>query len=80
LEQEDSMEVFEQYSLINQKLWTKFLKSLEVGEHTFVFPSIPDMKSCKAIGYGLNGDKLGRAYRFCMNKDDKRITIKVIAI
>lgn len=73
------MEAFEQYSLINQKRWTELLGSLEVGEHTFTFPSIPDIKSCKAIAYNINSDKTGRAYYFNVNKDEKRVVITVVA-
>lgn len=73
------MEAFEQYSLINQKRWTEFLKALEVGVHTFTFPSIEDIKSCKAVAYSLNSDKIGRAYYFNVEKDEKKIVVKVEA-
>ncbi len=73
------MEVFEQYSLINKKQWKAFLSSLEVGEHTFTFPSVKDIKSCKAIGYDINSDKTGRNYYFNVDKDEKRVVITVKA-
>ena len=73
------MEVFEQYSLINQRRWKKFLDSLEVGEHTFTFPSVADIKSCKAIGYDINSDKVGRSYYFSVDKDEKKVVITVKA-
>lgn len=74
------MEVFEQYSLINKKQWKALLGSLEVGEHTFTFPSIGDIKSCKAIGYDINSDKTGRFYSFNVNKDERKVIITVKAI
>ena len=74
------MEQFEQYSLINQKRWTELLKSLDVGEHTFVFPSIPDIKSCKTIGYIINSDRTGRVYGFNINKPEKKVRITVKAV
>lgn len=74
------MEVFEQYSLINQKRWKRFLDSLEIGEHTFTFPSVADIKSCKAIGYDINTDKTGRFYSFSVDKDEKKVVITVKAV
>jgi len=74
------MEQFEQYSLINQKKWTEFLKSLEVGMHTFVFPSIADIKSCKTIGYNLNTDRRGRIYGFRTDKPAKKVEITIKAV
>lgn len=74
------MEQFEQYSLINQKKWTELLRSLDVGEHTFVFPSIPDIKSLKTIGYIINSDKVGRVYGFNVNKGEKKVRITVKAL
>ena len=72
------MEVFEQYSLINQKRWTDLLKGLEVGkEHTFTFPSIQDIHSFKSIAYKLNTDRLGRRYSIDADKEKK--LVKVIA-
>lgn len=71
------METFEQYKLINQKRWTEFLKSLDVGVHTFTFPSVADIKSCKAIAYSLNSDMLGRAYYFNVDKKEKQAVITV---
>jgi len=71
------MEVFEQYSLINQKKWTEFLGSLDCGQHTFTFPSLPDIASCKAVAYSLNSDKNGREYRFNVEKSTKKVRITV---
>lgn len=72
------MEVFEQYGLINEKRWTEFLKSLEAGkEHTFTFPSIPDIKSCKTVAYEINSNRVGRTYSFDVNKGEKRVKISV---
>ena len=73
------MEAFEQYSLINNKRWTEFLKSLEVGEHVFTFPSVPDIRSCKSVAYDINSSKTGRAYYFGVNKDEKKVVITVVA-
>lgn len=73
------METFEQYTLINQKKWTELLKGLEVGEHTFAFPSIADIKSCKAVAYTLNTDRLGRTYGFSVNKAERKVTITIKA-
>lgn len=74
-----NMEQFELYSLINQKKWTEFLHSLNVGEHTFVFPSVGDIKSCKAVAYSLNSDKIGRSYYFNVNKFEKKVIITIKA-
>ena len=71
------METFERYKLIIEKRWTEFLKSLEVGVHTFSFPTIGHIKSCKTIGYNLTTDKLGREYRFKVNKDERKVEITV---
>ena len=74
------MEVFQQYDLIYQKKWTELLKGLDVGEHTFTFPSVPDIKSCKTIGYNLNTDKLGRFYSFDVDKGTKKVKITIKAV
>ena len=71
------METFNQYNLIEQKRWTDFLKSLDAGEHSFLFPSIPDIDSCKAIAYKLNSDGLGRVYNFNVNKAERKVGIIV---
>jgi len=71
------MEAFEQYALINKKKWTDFLGSLKVGEHTFTFPSLPDIKSCKAVAYDINSNKQGKYYYFNVNKDERRVVITV---
>ncbi len=73
------MQTFEQYSLINNKRWTELLNSLEVGEHTFTFPSIPDIRSCKAVAYDINSNKTGRAYYFNVEKSEKKVVITVVA-
>jgi len=75
------MEAFEQYSLINQKRWTEFLQSLEVGkENTFTFPSLPAIKSCKTVAYEINSNRTGRTYSFRINKGEKKVEITVRAI
>ena len=73
------MDTFKLYDLINKRKWTEFLKSLELGESTFAFPSVADIHSCKAIGYSLNSDGLGRSYYFNVNKSEKKVVIKVVA-
>lgn len=74
---EKIMQTFEQYNLIKQKRWKEFLSSLENGEHTFLFPSVPDIKSCKSVAYTMNTDELGRIYSFVVDKHEKRIEITV---
>lgn len=72
------METFEQYSLINQQKWTDLLKGLEDGEHTFSFPSVADIKSCKSVAYTLNTDGIGRKYAFKVpDKNNKKVIITV---
>lgn len=71
------MNTFNLYSLIEQRKWTEFLKNLELGEHTFLFPSISDIKSCKAIGYDINSDGVGRKYFFSVEKQERKLTITV---
>ena len=71
------MQTFDSYALIEQGKWTEFLKGLEPGEHSFLFPSVKDIKSCKAIGYDLNSDGLGRKYSFNVNKLERKVTITI---
>lgn len=71
------MNTFNEYQLIEERKWTAFLKGLDPGEHTFLFPSIKDIKSCKAIGYDMNSDNTGRAYFFKVDKAERKITINV---
>lgn len=71
------MDTFKLYDLISKRRWTEFLKSLEVGESSFAFPSVADIHSCKAIGYSLNSDGLGRTYNFNVNKAEKKVIITV---
>lgn len=74
------MDTFELYSLINQKKWTEFLVSLSVGSHKIAFPTIADIKSCKAVAYSINSDKTGRRYNFNVDKDEKTAVITVSAL
>lgn len=74
------METHEQYSLINQKKWTELLKGLEVGRHTFTFPSIPDIRSFKATAYNLNTDMLGRRYSISADKRNKLVTLTITQV
>ena len=72
------METFEQYSLINRKQWTEFLTGLDEGEHTFSFPSIDHIKSCKSVAYTLNTDGKGKRYAFRVpDKANKMVIITV---
>ena len=71
------MEAHIQYGLINQKKWTDLLKGMEVGEHTFTFPSREDIHSFRSIAYKLNTDRLGRHYSISADKADMIVTIKV---
>lgn len=74
------MEAFELYQLVNQKRWTELLGSLPVGCHIITFPSLADIKSCKAVAYSINSDKSGRRYTFNVDKDEKRVSINVAAL
>lgn len=76
----NDMETFELYSLINQKRWTEFLGVLPIGSHTIAFPSLADIKSCKAVAYAINSDKSGRRYKFNVDKDERRVNITVEAM
>ena len=70
------MEIFEQYSLINQKKWTPLLTSLEPGiTHTFTFPSNDAIHSFKSVAYNLNTDRRGRIYS--IDADKKNLIVKV---
>lgn len=71
------MDTFNSYTLIENKRWTEFLRGLDPGEHTFRFPSVPDIRSCKAIAYSLNSDGLGRKYYFNVEKSERKVTIIV---
>lgn len=73
------MEVFEQYSLINESRWTEFLQGLEVrkGPHKFTFPSIEAIHSFKSVAYKLNTDRLGRLYSIRADKKNKIVEITV---
>lgn len=74
------METFEQYGLINRKRWTELLKGLEVGEHTFTFPSISDINSFKSVAYKLNTDMIGRVYSIDADKGNKVVKLTIRAV
>ena len=71
------MQTFDSYALIEQKKWTQFLKGLEPGEHSFLFPSVSDIHSCKAVAYSLNSDNVGRKYYFNIDKSERKVVINV---
>lgn len=71
------MDTFKLYNLVAQKKWTEFLGELPVGETKIGFPSVPDIKSCKAIAYSINSDKTRRRYTFKVDKDERSAVIKV---
>lgn len=72
------MEVFEQYSLINQKRWADLLRSLEPGEHTFVMPSVKNIHSFKSVAYRLNTDRDDeRVYSIIADKERKLVSVSV---
>lgn len=62
-------------NLIREKSWTAMLKELPVGTHILEFPSVDDIRSCKAIAYALNSDRKGRRYTF--NVDKSELTVKI---
>lgn len=74
------MDTFELYSLINQKRWTEFLGALPIGSHKIAFPSLADIKSCKAVAYAINSDKTGRKYKFNVDKDERMANITIEAL
>lgn len=57
--------------------WTAMLGALELGEHTIRFPNLNSLKSCKAIGYAINSDHIGRKYKFTVDKKALTAIIKV---
>jgi len=63
--------------LMSESKWTDMLKELSVGEHTLSFPSVDAIKSCKAVAYSINSDKVGRRYTFNVDKGERVVTIKV---
>lgn len=70
------MQEAELYSLIHQKLWTKFLTSLEPGSHLFNFPSPSEVRACTSVAYRLNKDVPKRKYGFVIGNDNY-VTIEV---
>ena len=71
------MNTFNAYDLIDKKKWKAFLMGLDPGDHTFRFPSINDIKSCKAIGYDMNSDDTGRQYYFSVDKAELYVGITI---
>ena len=71
------MNTFNAYKLIKEKKWKAFLQGLDPGEHTFLFASVKDIKSCKAIGYDMNSDDTGRQYYFSVDKAVCRVSITI---
>lgn len=57
------------YKLVDERNWTAFLASLEVGSSTVKFPSVDAIKSCKAVAYDINSDNKGRKYTFKVSKE-----------
>jgi len=72
------MTYFEIYTLIQEKRWTELLRGLEPGEHELAFPSLNDIKSCKATAYEMNSNNGGRLFRFHVDKRASKVTLKVI--
>lgn len=73
-----TMNTFNAYQLIEERKWKELLKGLGPGEeHTFLFPTIENIKSCKAIGYDMNSDDTGRQYYFSVDKATRRVSITV---
>lgn len=63
--------------LLDGRKWRDFLRSLPVGDHTFTFNTVNDIKVCKATAYDLNSDKAGRRYTFNVYKDERKAVIHV---
>ena len=57
--------------------WTALLKELPVATHTLQFTFLNDIKSCRALAYGLNSDRIGVTYRFSVDKKTKVVIIYV---
>ena len=72
------MKQHELYGLINKKEWTKFLSNLPVGDSLFTFPSTKHIASCKAVAYSINSDRVGRNYKFKVNKAEMTVSINVM--
>lgn len=53
------------------------LAELPIGEHILSFESLDDIRSCKAIAYSLNSDRIGRRYTFNVDKAGRTAVIKV---
>lgn len=63
--------------LIAGRRWTAMLAELPIGEHILSFESLDDIRSCKAIAYSLNSDRIGRRYTFNVDKAGRTAVIKV---
>ena len=63
--------------LIAGRRWTAMLAELPIGEHILSFESLDDIRSCKAITYSLNSDRIGRRYTFNVDKAGRTAVIKV---
>lgn len=66
------------YKLVDERNWTAFLAELEPGTSTVKFPSVDAIKSCKAVAYDKNSDKIGRTYTFKVNKETCSADITVV--
>ena len=74
------MDIFKINSLVGQKKWTELLNTLPEGEHKIPFPSIPDIKSCKATAYDMNSTLGYSRFTFNVNKGEvsAKITVKQV--
>lgn len=71
------MDIKKTLELIAEKKWTAMLGELPVGKHVLPFPSVDDIRSCKAIAYSLNSDRKGRRYTFNVDKAELSVVINV---
>lgn len=56
-------------TLISECKWSELLKGLPQGTHQLFFPSNDAIRSCKAVAYNLNSDRMGKTFQFKVDKE-----------
>ncbi|MCQ2142268.1 MAG: hypothetical protein MJY83_07975 [Bacteroidales bacterium] len=64
-------------ALIQESKWSDLLKGLPIGTHQLFFPSNHAIRSCKAVAYSLNTDRIGKTFRFKVDKEHCFVTLTI---
>lgn len=67
------------YSLIRDRRWSEFLRSLGTGNYTIPLPDVKAIRSMTVVAYNFNSDNESDViYNFTVNKRNRTVTIKVL--